>query len=174
MIELIRHMANGECGETKFNNQATRVAVLFADEHIKLWDIAKDALKAILRADAYPTTEQKLNMFQAAAGTVLFFSDQTVVDKYAAKITAFGNKSPHWAGQAAAIQEYLTWTGLEAEGLGANLQHYNPLIDVNISETWGIPATWKLDAQLVFGGKAGEARDKTFQPFQERVKVFGA
>lgn len=159
---------------SSFNNQATRVAVLFADEHTKLWDIAKDALKAILPADAYPTTEQKLNMFQAAAGTVLFFSDQTVVEEYAAKFTAFGDKFPHWAGQSAAIQEYLTWTGLEAEGLGANLQHYNPLIDAKVSEAWGFPATWKLDAQLVFGGKTGEARDKTFQPLHERVKVFGA
>lgn len=159
---------------SSFNSQTTRVTILFGDEHTKLWDITKAALKAILPADAYPATEQKLSMFQAAAGTALFFSDQTVVDEYAAKFPAFGDKFPHWAGQSAAIQQYLTWTGLEAEGLGANLQHYNPLIDAKVQEVWGAAATWKLDAQLVFGGKTGEAREKTFQPLEERVKVFGA
>lgn len=28
----------------------------------------------------------------------------------------------------------LVWTLLEAEGLGCNLQHYNPMIDARISE----------------------------------------
>lgn len=53
-----------------FNSQSTRVVVLLKDEHDKLWDIAKTALKAVVPADQYPTTEQKVNMFQGAYGTV--------------------------------------------------------------------------------------------------------
>ncbi|CAG9942174.1 unnamed protein product [Clonostachys rosea f. rosea IK726] len=59
-------------------------------------------------------------------------------------------------------------------GLGANLQHYNPIIDDKVAAQWSLPATWKLNAQLVFGGKAGEAGPKEFKPLEERVKVFGA
>ncbi|KAF7538889.1 hypothetical protein G7Z17_g12548 [Cylindrodendrum hubeiense] len=159
---------------SSFNNQSNRVAVLFGAEHEKLWDITADALKPLVPADGWAATEQKINLFKGAAGTVLFFADQTVVEDFQAKFAPYADKFPHWAAQSAAIQQFITWTGLEAEGLGANLQHYNPLIDAKVAETWKIPATWKLDAQLVFGGKTGEAGEKTFQPLEERVKVFGA
>lgn len=69
--------------------------------------------------------------------------------------------------------QHVIWVALEAEGLGANLQHYNPLIDAKVAEQWKLPAEWKLSAQLVFGGKTGDAGDKTFIPVEERVKVFG-
>lgn len=55
---------------SSFNSQSTRVVVLLNAEHDKLWDIAKDALKAVVPADQYPATEQKLSMFQGAYGTV--------------------------------------------------------------------------------------------------------
>jgi predicted oxidoreductase (fatty acid repression mutant protein) len=71
--------------------------------------------------------------------------------------------------------QFAVWTALEIEGLGANLQHYNPLVDVKVAEQWKLPATWKLTAQLVFGGKAvAEAGEKTFLPLEEKFKVFGA
>ncbi|KAH6889923.1 Nitroreductase-like protein [Thelonectria olida] len=159
---------------SSFNNQSNRIAVLFGAEHEKLWDITKDTLKAIVPADAFAATEQKLNLFRGAAGTVLFFADQTVVEDFQAKFAPYADKFPHWAAQSAAIQQYITWTAFEAEGLGANLQHYNPLIDAQVQENWKIPATWKLDAQLVFGGKTSDAGEKTYQPLEERVKVFGA
>ena len=53
-----------------FNSQSTRVVVLLGEEHDKLWDIAKAALKAVIPADQYPTTEQKITKFQGAYGTV--------------------------------------------------------------------------------------------------------
>ena len=56
-----------------FNSQSTRVVVLLKEEHNKLWDIAKDALKAVVSAEQYAATEQKLNMFQGAYGTVNYF-----------------------------------------------------------------------------------------------------
>ena len=55
---------------SSFNSQSTRVVLLVKDEHKKLWDFAKEALKAIVPAEAYPATEQKLNGFQAGYGTV--------------------------------------------------------------------------------------------------------
>ncbi len=70
--------------------------------------------------------------------------------------------------------QFAVWTALEAEGLGANLQHYSPLVDAKIAEEWKVPATWKLSAQLVFGGKVGEAGEKAFGPVEEKLKVYGA
>jgi len=66
------------------------------------------------------------------------------------------------------------WTALEAEGFGANLQHYNPLIDEKIAATWNIPQVWSLKGQLVFGKPAGKAGEKTFKPLEERLFVHGA
>lgn len=68
--------------------------------------------------------------------------------------------------------QLVTWTALETEGLGANLQHYNPLIDEKVAATWDVPADWKLHAQLVFGSKAAPAGEKTFMPVEQRMKVF--
>lgn len=67
------------------------------------------------------------------------------------------------------------WTAFEQEGLGANLQHYNPLIDQQVVKEWGIPAHWVLKSQLVFGKPAAGAQpmDKTFKPLEERVKLYG-
>lgn len=44
------------------------------------------------------------------------------------------------------------WCALEAEGCGANLQHYNPVIDQKAKYHWKIPQEWSLVGQLVFGG----------------------
>ena len=64
-------------------------------------------------------------------------------------------------------------TELAALGIGANLQHYNPVIDEAVAKTWNIPASWKLRAQLVFGGIAAPADEKSFAPIADRLKVFG-
>jgi predicted oxidoreductase (fatty acid repression mutant protein) len=69
--------------------------------------------------------------------------------------------------------ESTVWLALESEGFGANLQHYSPLIDEQIAKTWDLPASWKLDAQLVFGVPTSEPGEKTFEPLENRFKVFG-
>ena len=66
------------------------------------------------------------------------------------------------------------WTALEQEGLGANLQHYNPLIDAKVTAEWELPTGWELSAQLVFGNPLSEPNQKTHKPVEDRFKVFGA
>lgn len=67
----------------------------------------------------------------------------------------------------------IVWTGLRALGFGANLQHYNPVIDTPVSKQWDIPSDWRLVAQLVFGSPEGSAKEKQQKPIEERVKIFG-
>lgn len=159
---------------SSFNSQSNRLLVLFGAEHDKLWDMATATLKTIVPEDKWQGTADRMAMFKGAAGTVLFFDDMETVQGMQKGFTAYADKFPGWASQSLGMQQWMLWTALELEGLGANLQHYNPLVDQQVAETWGIPKTWQLNAQLVFGGKAGDAGEKTFKPVEERVKVFGA
>jgi predicted oxidoreductase (fatty acid repression mutant protein) len=78
----------------------------------------------------------------------------------------------------ALLTDHLTaWTALATEGLGCNLQHFHPGINRDVAETWNVPHTWRLTAQLVFGKPAGPPRggvEKTFAPLERRVKVYGS
>ncbi|KAI0124291.1 nitroreductase [Xylariales sp. AK1849] len=157
-----------------FNGQSTRVVVLFGAEHEKLWDITSEALKAIVPADSWKDTGDKLGMFKGAAGSILFFEDIDVVQAQQDAYPTYSDKFPSWATQSDGMLQFTIWVALEAEGLGGNLQHYNPVIDQKVAAQWNIPQSWKLNAQLVFGGKTGEAGEKSFKPIEERVKVYGA
>lgn len=158
---------------SSFNSQSTRAVVLFGAEHEKLWDIAINELRKIVPAGNFQPTEDKLNMFKAAAGSVLFFEDQKVVKGLQEQFVAYAANFPVWADHADAMTQYAIWTTLAAAGVGANLQHYNPVIDAEVAKTWNIPADWTLRAQLVFGGIAAPAGEKAFNPIEERFQVHG-
>lgn len=159
---------------SSFNSQSNRAVVLLGPEHDKLWDMTASTLRAIVPDDKWKHTEDRMAMFKRAAGTVLFFEDDDVVKGMQAAFPSYADRFPAWATQSAGMQQLLLWTALELEGLGANLQHYNPLIDDKVAATWSLPRSWRLNAQLVFGGRAGEPGDKEFKPLEDRVKVFGA
>ncbi|CAD6447382.1 eb05a09b-c4ce-4a42-af30-3804b19c2fa1 [Sclerotinia trifoliorum] len=159
---------------SSFNSQSTRVVLLFKEEHEKLWDIAKDALKAVVPEAQFEATAQRVAGFRAGYGSILFFEDRSVVSKMQAGFATYADKFPGWAAQSDAMTQHAIWVALAAEGLGANLQHYSPLIDAKVAEQWKIPADWELNAQLVFGTPVAAAGEKTFAPLEERFKVFGA
>lgn len=71
------------------------------------------------------------------------------------------------------MHQFILWAGLEAEGFGANLQHYNPVVDRKVQEHWKIPLDWSLKAQLVFGGRVDSPPEKTFKSIEGRVFVYG-
>lgn len=104
----------------------------------------------------------------------MFFEDQSVVEDFAGRFPTYAAKFPVWATQSDAMLQFTLWTALEAEGLGANLQHYNPLIDSRVADEWKLPATWRLNAQLVFGGRTAAPAQRTYQPVETRMKTFGA
>ncbi len=158
---------------SSFNSQSTRVIALFGSEHEKLWDMAAHQLKKIVPAEQFAATEQKLAGFRAAAGSILFFEDQKIVQDLQARFPAYAANFPVWADHANAMTQYAIWTTLAAAGVGANLQHYNPIIDADVAAAWQVPAHWQLRAQMVFGGIAAAAGEKQFQPVADRLKTFG-
>lgn len=104
---------------------------------------------------------------------MLFFEDQERVQEYEKKFPIYADKFQPWSEHTSAMHQLVLWTAFDNEGLGANLQHYNPVVDEEVQKTWNVPKTWALKAQLVFGGKAGEPKEKTFEPVERRLKIYG-
>ncbi|KAJ6184425.1 hypothetical protein N7519_005726 [Penicillium mononematosum] len=164
---------------SSFNTQTSRVVLLLKEEHKKVWDIAINVMEGLVAAGHVPkemfetSTKPKLEAFRAAYGTVLFFVDYESLAPIKEKFAIYADKFDPFAQESNAMSQYLVWTALESEGFGANLQHYSPLIDEPITKTWDLPASWKLDAQLVFGVPTSEPGEKQFAPIEGRYKVFG-
>jgi len=156
-----------------FNSQSGRVLVLYGKESNKFWGLTRDALRKIVPPDAFPPTDEKIGSFDAGYGTVLFFEDQTVVDGLMEKFALYKDNFPVWSLQSNGMLEFAVWTALEAEGLGASLQHYNALVEDEVKREWKLPAAWKLLAQMPFGSVASPAGTKEFMPLADRIRVFG-
>jgi len=157
-----------------FNSQSTRIVVLFGDEHQKLWQITEDTLREIVGdEEKFKSTKDKIGGFKAGAGTVMFFEDQSVVKSMQENAPLYADKFPVWAHQTSAMHQYVIWTALASIDVGANLQHYNPVIDEKVAEAWNLDKDWKLNAQMVFGAIEQPAGDKEFKPVEARMKVFG-
>lgn len=55
---------------SSFNSQSTRLIVLVKEKHDQYWQIVEDALRAIVPADSWASTEGRIKMFKNAYGTV--------------------------------------------------------------------------------------------------------
>ncbi|EOT43325.1 MULTISPECIES: nitroreductase family protein [Enterococcus] len=157
---------------TAFNAQSPRVVILFGQAHEKLWEMTEEALKPLTPAEAFPNTQAKLAGFKAGLGTVLFFKNTDTVKNLQEEFALYADNFPDWAEQSNGIATANAWTALEEAGLGANLQHYNPVIDEAVAKEWNIPANWQLRSQLVFGSKEAEAGEKDFLSDDERFLTF--
>ena len=156
-----------------FNSQSARVVVLFGEQHDRLWDIVKAELKKIMPPEGFGATEEKINgAFRSGYGTVMFFEDQSVVEGLQKQFPLYKDAFPVFSMNSAGMLQFVVWTALAQEGIGASLQHYNPVIDEAVRAAWNLPASWKLSAQMPFGKPIAEPSEKTFQPIESRVKVF--
>ena len=172
IVKLIEHAVLHT--PSAFNSQSPRLVILFGEEHNKLWDITEETLKVIVDDDEkFQATKDKIAGFRAGAGTVLFFEDKGVVRNMQEAAPLYADKFPIWAHQTSAMHQYVIWTALASINVGANLQHYNPVIDQRVAEAWNIDSDWELNAQMVFGAIEQPAGDKEFKPVENRMKVFG-
>ncbi|MGE7270784.1 nitroreductase family protein [Brevibacillus panacihumi] len=168
--EVINHAVQHT--PSAFNSQSARVVLLLGQQHDKLWDITKETLRKIVDADKFGPTEEKMNSFRSGYGTVLFYEDQSVIENMQNQFALYKENFPIWSQQSSGMLQFVVWTALEDAGLGASLQHYNPLIDAEVAQTWNVPSTWKLIAQMPFGKPTAQPGEKSFQPLDERVKVY--
>ena len=155
-----------------FNSQSARVVLLLEKQHDKLWDITKEALRKIVPSEHFSSTEEKINSFKNGYGTILFFEDVSVIESLQSQFPLYKDNFPIWSQQASGMNQFVIWTGLEIEGFGVSLQHYNEVIEADVKKEWNIPSNWKMIAQMPFGKPTKEPDEKQFNPLEDRIKVF--
>jgi len=146
-----------------FNMKSARVIVVTDNKQDELWDGIYDVFEGKVPRD-------KIDGFKAAAGTILYFYDTEVVETLQKQFPLYADNFPVWANQANGMLQINIWTGLRELGIGANLQHYNPVIDSLVQEMFTVPKSWKLLAQMPFGGIVSEPEPKVKENIEERVK----
>ena len=141
-----------------FNSQTAHAVVLLGENHQKLWNITFGELEKFLpNEEAKAVTKGKIDSFAAAYGTILFFEDHDVVKGLQEQFPAYADNFPIWSEQSTGIASFAVWNALAEAGVGANIQHYNPVIDEKVAAEWNIPANLVLRAQMPFGEKLQEA-----------------
>jgi len=172
ILELILEQA-----PSTFGSYTTRIVLLLKSEHEKFWDFALEAIKPVTPPEQFEAaTKPRIGGFRGAYGTALFFEDPENTKKLQQQFPFIDFHLPVWSQHTSAIHQYILWTALADEGLGCNLQHYNPLVDEKTKAEWKVPQDWQLVAHLVFGDKAQEPKPKPIQmkkPLSERLFVYG-
>ena len=129
-----------------------------------MWDTIYDAFDG-------KVAREKINGFKAAAGTVLYFYDQEIVKAMQKQFSSYADNFPVWANQANGMLQLSVWAALRERNIGANLQHYNPVIDKKVKELLGLPESWVLLAQMPFGGIVAQPDPKEKENIELRVKT---
>lgn len=156
-----------------FNSQTTRLVLLLNEHHKKLWDIVKDVLLAQIGPERFKATKKKIEgSFQSGHGTILYYEDQAIVKQLQEQFAAFSDNFPVWSQHTSAMHQYALWLLLREAGMGATVQHYNPIIDEAVAKEWNIPSDWKLVCQMPFGVPVAEPGEKEFDPLDHRSLLF--
>lgn len=154
-----------------FNCQSARIVVLFDQANQDFWNIVMKTLRDKVPADKFGPTEAKINGFAAGYGTILYFDDESITEAFANDFPSYAANFNIWADQANGMLQFAVWTALEEEGLGANLQHYNPIIDDEVKKVFNIPDHYRLIAQMPFGAKTAAPDAKEVISGSERMRV---
>ena len=158
---------------SSFNSQSSRVVILYGAHHQRFWSFVMEALRQKVAPDAFAPTEAKINSFAAGAGTVLFYEDQHTIAALQEQFPSYAENFPVWSEQGSGIAQFAVWTALANVGIGASLQHYNPLPDAAAANEWQLPSHWTLRAQMPFGSHQGAFKEKEYMDDSERFRVFG-
>lgn len=147
-----------------FNMKSQRLVIAQKDMHKKLWDGVYDSFGGEVSKD-------KIDTFKNAAGTVLFFYDNKLIEKMKKDYELYKDNFTPWALQANGMLQISIWSALEELGLGVNLQHYNPIIDDMVKEMFDVDKDYVLLGQMVYGNITGPADEKENEDIKKRVKL---
>lgn len=147
-----------------FNMRSARVIIALGKSHERLWDVIDAVFGGAV-------SREKIESFKAGSGTVLLFYDQSVVEDLQTRFADYADNFPVWADQANGMLQYAVWSVLAEMGVGANLQHYNPVIDTAIKELYDVPEYYVLRAEMVFGNILSAPAPKDPEDITTRVSV---
>lgn len=172
IVQLIKDIIDQT--PSSFHSQTSRVVILLGEEHDALWEIVRETLRPLVADGNFEATEQKVNSFRAAKGTVLFYEDKDVVGGLQKQFPLYADNFPVWSEHSTGLTQYAVWLALAEVDIGASLQHYNPIIDAEVAKRWDIPTNWVLRAQMPFGSIESPAGEKTPMDADARYRVYGA
>ena len=158
---------------TASNSQTTRIAIVFGEENVKLWDHFLDVQKDVMPEEMWGMMSGVMEGAKGGVGTILFFEDLDAVEKMPtspARVEVYKQNNN-------ANAQYATWLALTDLGLGGSLQHmnvgYEQGFDKSVKELLGLPERWEMQAQMPFGSIEGENEPKEYIADSERVVVIG-
>ena len=172
IVQLIKDIVDQT--PSSFHSQTSRVVILLGKEHDALWEIVRETLRPLVADGNFEATDQKVNSFRAAKGTVLFYEDKDVVGGLQKQFPLYADNFPVWSEHSTGLTQYAVWLALAEVDIGASLQHYNPIIDAEVAKRWDIPTNWVLRAQMPFGSIESPAGEKTPMDADARYRVYGA
>ena len=172
IVQLIKDIVDQT--PSSFHSQTSRVVILLGEEHDALWEIVRETLRPLVADGNFEATDQKVNSFKAAKGTVLFYEDKDVVGGLQKQFPLYADSFPVWSEHSTGLTQYAVWLALAEVDIGASLQHYNPIIDAEVAKRWDIPTNWVLRAQMPFGSIESPAGEKTPMDADARYRVYGA
>lgn len=135
-----------------FNSQSARLVVLFGAQKQRFWQLTEEALFHSAPQEKHKNIKKKIDSFAAGFGTLLYFYDTDVISKQEHDFPLYAENFTNWALQSNAILQFMIWSAFAEKKIGASLQHYNPLVDDIVAREFNILPSWKLVAQMPFGG----------------------
>jgi len=151
-----------------FNMKSQRVVVVMGEKHEKFWNAVYDEL---VKSTGGRFSRDKIDGFVAAYGTVLYFYDVAAVEETRRAYPLYAENFHDWVMQSNAMLQFAIWLGFTNMNIGANLQHYNPVIDNMVRDMFGVPDGWTLVAQMPFGGIATAPDSRPDLDIPGRVRV---
>jgi predicted oxidoreductase (fatty acid repression mutant protein) len=146
-----------------FNMKSSRVVVVTGEKQDLLWDKIYDVFEGNV-------PKEKIDSFKSGFGTILYFIDTSTVKALEEQFPLYASNFIEWAKQSAGMLELSIWSGLKELNIGASLQHYNPVIDEMVKELFDIPDSYKLNAEMPFGGINSTPEPKEKEDISLRVK----
>lgn len=147
-----------------FNMKSQRVVLALGEKQDQLWDTIYDVFGG-------KVSREKIDSFKAGAGTVLYFYDSAVVTEMQKAVPAYAQNFPVWANQSNGMLQICIWAALRELGIGASLQHYNPVIDEAVKKLFDLPDSYILIAQMPVGGIVNPPAEKEKEDIYARVKI---
>lgn len=148
-----------------YNLKSQHVVMIMGKRHKEYWDKIHDIFEG-------KVSREKIDSFKNGAGTILFFYDSEKVKGLEEKFPKYKDNFKPWALQANGMLQINIWSHLAEMGLGASLQHYNPVIDEMVQKDYKVDKKYVLLAQLVFGNPLSYPEEKEKEDISKRVIVF--
>lgn len=139
---------------TAFNSQVNRAVILTGQTHKKVWDHVVEGIPV------EAGKKRPASVRDEAYGSIIFFTDDVTTKKFQADFARWASAFPQFADHTSGAAQIHSWTLLEGLGLGAHLQHYNPLVKEALGDS--VPAEWQVHSQLCFGTPIEGPGEKTF------------